>query len=238
MASSEGEGLRVIENLRGENFYHWKIKIELLLASLDLWNIVDESKEAPIIDVDMNEKKEFKCRKKKSFGLIATNVDETNFSHIISCKRSIEAWKTLCNIYESKNLFNIIYISKKFFTCKMEEGKDLMTHVNKVKALVHQLAIVDKPLEESDIVMILLMILSKSYNYVIVALESIKLKELTMDYVMTRLIYEITKKKKKEPQSEDSAVYSRQGKDNYPNQQGNVKSCFICGKVGHFIRNC
>ena len=32
-----------------------------------------------------------------------------------------------------KSLSNIIFISCKFFTCKMEEGDDLFNHINKVK---------------------------------------------------------------------------------------------------------
>lgn len=143
MASSEGEGLRVIEKFRGNNFYHWKVKMELLLASLDLWDIVDESEDPPSLDASPKDHKDFKRREKKAFGMIATNLDEANFSHIIHCKGAAEAWKTLCNIYESKNLSNILFTRRKFFTCKMEEGEDLMAHVNKVKALANQLAIVD-----------------------------------------------------------------------------------------------
>lgn len=78
MASSKGEGLRVIEKFRGDNFYHWKKKMELLLASLDLWDIVDESKD-PLSDNANIEVKEYKHRERKAFEMIATNLNDANF---------------------------------------------------------------------------------------------------------------------------------------------------------------
>jgi hypothetical protein len=167
--------------------------MELQLSTLDLWDIVDESEEAPGLEASLKVKKDFQRRERKALGTIAMNLDETNFMHIISCKRAADAWKTLCNIYESRNLSNILWSRQKFFTVKMEEGEDLIAHVNKVKALANQLAIVDEPLRDSDVVMTLLISLPESYAPLITAMESIPRKERTMDYVTARLAHEMTK---------------------------------------------
>ena len=142
MASSEGEGLRVIQMFRGENFHQWKVRMELALAALDLWDIVQVREVGPSSSADAREHKEFQRCEKKAFGILANNLDDANFAHIISCKGVVQAWRTLCNIYESRNLSNIIFTRRKFLTCKMEEGEDLMAHVNKLKALASQLAVV------------------------------------------------------------------------------------------------
>lgn len=47
MASFEGESARVIDKFNGQNFNFWKFKMEMVLASMDLWDIVDESEEPP-----------------------------------------------------------------------------------------------------------------------------------------------------------------------------------------------
>jgi hypothetical protein len=39
MASFEGESTRVIDKFNGENFSLWKFKMEMVLASMDLWEI-------------------------------------------------------------------------------------------------------------------------------------------------------------------------------------------------------
>lgn len=66
-------------------------KIELLLASLDFWNIIDESEEPPSDDANIKVKKEYKCCEKKAFGMIASNFDDANFSHVIACNGQVEA---------------------------------------------------------------------------------------------------------------------------------------------------
>lgn len=74
----------------------------------------------------------------------------------------------------------------------MVEGDDFMAHINKIKGLANQLTIVDNLIDEYDIVMTLLVCLLKSYNYLIVALRSIK--KLTLYYIIVRLVNEVTNK--------------------------------------------
>jgi hypothetical protein len=88
MALFEGESTRVVDKFNGENFNLWKFKMEMVLASMDLWDI-----------------------------------------H---------------------------FIRRKFFTCKMQEGEDLLDHINRVKALAHQLACLEVPVRDEDVVMTLL----------------------------------------------------------------------------------
>jgi len=52
MASFEGESARIIDKFNGENFNLWKFNMEMVLASMDLWEIVDGSEEAPPSNVD------------------------------------------------------------------------------------------------------------------------------------------------------------------------------------------
>ena len=40
---------------------------------------------------------------------------------------------------------NILFIRRKFFTCKMQEGEDVLDHINHVKALADQLACMEVP---------------------------------------------------------------------------------------------
>ncbi len=43
MASFEGENAKVIDKFNGENFNLWKFKMEMVLASMDLWEIVEDN---------------------------------------------------------------------------------------------------------------------------------------------------------------------------------------------------
>jgi hypothetical protein len=135
MASFEGENAKVIDKFNGENFNLWKFKMEMVLASMDLSEIVDGSEEAPPFNADPKVIKEYQRRVKKAMSTIAINLVDSPLDHIKRCKGPAEPWKTLCNIHETRSLLNILFVRCKFFTCKMQEGEDLLDHINKVKAL-------------------------------------------------------------------------------------------------------
>jgi len=144
--------------------------------------------------------------------IIGINLVDSQLHHIKRCKGPVEAWKTLCNIHETRSLLNILFTRRKFFTCKMQEGEDLLDHINKVKALADQLACLEVPVRDEDVVMTLLESLPPSYEYLITALETLPMQDLTMEFVTTRLIHEVSKRREKEPQGEDAAMVSMQGK--------------------------
>ncbi|OAE30473.1 hypothetical protein AXG93_942s1160 [Marchantia polymorpha subsp. ruderalis] len=86
--------------------------------------------------------------------------------------------------------------------------------------------------------MTLLESLPPSYEYLITALETKSREELTMDYVTTRLMHEVSKLKEKDPQSEDAAMMLRQGKMDTSSSRQSGRTCFYCGKPGHIVRFC
>jgi hypothetical protein len=112
---------------------------------VDLWDIVDGSEKVPPSNADPKVLMEYQRRVKKAMSIIMLNLADNQLAHIKSCKGPAEAWKILCNIHETKSLSNILFVRCKFFTCKMDEGDDLLDHVNKVKALADQLTCLEVP---------------------------------------------------------------------------------------------
>jgi len=163
---------------------------------------------------------------------------DKELAHIKACKGPAEAWTTLCNIHETKSLSNILFLRRKFFTAKMEEGTDILEHINKVKSLADQLACLEVAVQPEDIVMTLLDSLPPSFENLITALETRPVKELTVEFITARLMHEATKRKEKEPQGEDTAMFLRHGKGTTTNARSEARTCFKCGKPGHIARNC
>ena len=199
MAASGGDGVRIIDKFTRENFGMWKFNMEMILAEKDLWAVVDGSEEPPSADADVTTKKVFDRKEMKAFALIVTNLVDQQIAHIRHCKGPAQAWTTLCNIHETKFLSNILFLRRKFFTCKMQEEDNMLDHVNKVKAFTDELACLEAPIMEGDVVMILLENLPPSYKLLIIALETRPMKELTLEFVIARLMHEVIKRKENEP---------------------------------------
>ena len=115
---------------------------------MDLWDIMDKSEKPLPSNADSKVLKDYQRRVKKAMSIIGLNLADNQLSHIKSYQGLIEAWKTLCNIYETKSLSNIFFIRRKFFTCKMHKGSDLLDHVNRIKAFVDQLACLEVPVKD------------------------------------------------------------------------------------------
>jgi hypothetical protein len=94
----------------------------------------------------------------------------------------------------------------------VQEGNDLLDRVNKVKAFPNQVICLNVPVRHEDIVMTLLKSLSASYEYLITTLETMPIKDVTMDYVTAHLMHKILMHNEKEPQGGDVAMVFRQSK--------------------------
>ena len=238
MASFESEASRVIDKFNGENFNFWKFKIEMLLAFMDLWDIVDISEEALPSNADSKVLKEYQIHIKNPMFIIALNLADNQLAYIKSYKQFAEACKTLHNILETKSLSNILFSRCKFFMCKMQEDNNLLDHVNKVKAFVEQFCYLEVSVRDEDIIMTLLKSLLASHKYFITTLETIPMKKLMIDYVAAHLMHEMSKPKKKEPQGKDVVIILRQSKCNNSFLRQCTKSCFYCGELGHIAHFC
>ena len=108
--------------------------------------------------------KAYKRREKKAFAILTLTPFDSQLAHIRSCKTPAEAWAKLCNIHEAKNLANILFLRRKFFTIKIEEEDDMLAHINKVKAVADQLNGADVTISDGDIVMTCLESLLPSYE--------------------------------------------------------------------------
>ena len=81
----------------------------------------------------------------------------------------------------------------------MQKDKDLLDHVNKVKAFTNQLVCLNIAVKNENIIMTMLESLPVLFKYLITVIGTMPMNELMMVYVTTRLVHEMLKRKEKEP---------------------------------------
>jgi hypothetical protein len=112
----------------------------------------------------------------------------------------------------------------------MQKGDDMLVHINTVKAFANQLCSIEVNIRHEDVYMVLLMNLPPSFNNLVTSLESMSTKDVDFQFIVARLLHEVSKRKDCES-SETITLVNKTHKSN-------EKLCFYCKKHGHFMRNC
>ncbi|KAF0706886.1 hypothetical protein AaE_013899 [Aphanomyces astaci] len=205
--------------------------MSMILEEKDLWDVVignEKWEDQP----DDAARMKFVKRMKKAFAMICLCLDDSQLSLVRTSANAMEAWKRLEDHYEKKTLANKLYLRRKFFSTIMEEGSDMLTHINQLKTLAEQLEAVGAPVSEDDLVITLLCSLSESYDVLITALES-RSDALTWEFVKARLLHEEMKRKEQGADGSKSAAFLASKRD-----KTKKFPCHKCGEKGHWANKC
>jgi len=83
---------------------------------------------------------------------------------------------------------------------------------------------------DEDVYMVLLMSLPSSFDNLVTSLESMSIKDVDLQFIVERLLHEVSKKK--ECESFETTTLANK------THKSNKKFNFYCKKLGHFVKNC
>lgn len=225
---SEEKSDRIVK-LGPDNYPIWQQKVTFLLVTKDLDDAVTEgwleggtpTKKAARAKID-----------KKALAVIGLNIENTQLDKIAGCKTAREAWMALENSYKTKSTAKIMQLSRELMDLKKGSGESLEMYFSRAKSIREQLLMGGHVVEEREVAFRVLTGLPQEYQMVVTVLENSE-KTLELDDVMARLLpveAKIVAQVKVE-----SAYYSGSGSRDNRNQG---RECWVCGKKGHFKRNC
>ena len=103
-------------------------------------------------------------------------------------------WSRLETLYMTKGLSNKLYLKKQLYGLRMKEGTTVLEHLNFFKKIISELLAVDVMIDEEDKTLILLSLLSESYDHIVTTILYGK-KTLILEEVTTTLFSNKTKKR-------------------------------------------
>ena len=225
-----------IERLNINNWAAWKIRISAFLKGKKLWRFVT-GEQAGDGDAAAGEKE-------AAYAVIVMNVD-SNLLHLISdTEDPAECWKRLRDHFERRTLANKLFLKKRYFRSKMQEGDKLNDHLKRMKELTDQLAAIGSKISDEDQIVTLLGSLPDSYSTIVTALESrVDSGDLTPDFVKQALTNEELKRLEPDRRQESKGTALSAKEKPKPNKKtaaaGGFKGrCYHCGQNGHMKRDC
>ena len=226
-----------INKFDGTNFHNWKFKMQMVLEERELWEVTCGEIKLEHC-VTENDQVVFRKKSRKALAMICLAMEDSQLPLVRSATGAHDAWSRLEGHFEKKSLANKLFLRRRFFTTMMEEGDDVLSHINKLKTLAEQLDAVGAPVSEDDLVITLLGSLSESYQFLITALES-RADTLTWELVTSRLLHEDMKRKE---QGGDGAAAGQAFMSSDRKRNGRpvkkTDACNHCGKMGHWRAEC
>jgi hypothetical protein len=198
----------------------------MMLSKHGLLKFLDGSDTLPseeVTRVDYNEKET------KAFASLCEHLTDAQLAHIQYCDNVRSAWEAFCGVHETKTIGKKLFLRRRFFTIKMQEGDDMLVHINTMKALADQLCSIEVNITDKDVYMILLLSLLASFDNLVTSLESMSTKDVHLQFIVARLLHEVSKRK----ECESFVTTALMNKTH----KSNEKLCFYYKKPGHFVRN-
>jgi hypothetical protein len=186
MSYFQMEALKVVEKFDGGSFHLWKFKMRMI------WKFVDGNATLPSEEITMANYNE---KEMKVFALLCEHLTYAQLAHIQYFNNVRSVWEALCDVHEAKTIGNKLFLRRRFFTIKMQEGDDMLVHINTVKALADQLHSIEVNMMDEDVYMVLLMSLPPSFDNLVTSLESMSTKDVDLQFIITRLLHKVSKRK-------------------------------------------
>jgi hypothetical protein len=163
-----------------------------------------------------------------------------------------ELWDKLGNLYQSKSLVNKLFLRKKLYHLRMEDGDTVREHLNAFNTLVSQLVSVNITIAEEDKCITLLCSLPDSWDNLVVAIGSTTQSILKYEDVVASLLFEEMRQKNMDGHSTNALFVRGCTQDRNPGKSlgGTYKSTSRskspgkslrkyqkCGKTGHYNKD-
>jgi hypothetical protein len=164
--------------------------------------------------------------------------------HVMDENVPKKIWEKLESRFLSKTATTKVYLKQKFYKLKMQDGSDLVEHMNAYNQVVTDLEHIGVKIPDEDKAILLLCSLPPSYEHLITTLtygkETVEFEEISA----ALLSYNLRKKNNAEEVSHASGLLvrgeqGRKGQEAGKNKKKKKKvQCYKCGEWGHMKRDC
>ena len=101
----------------------------MVLEERDLWEVTSGEIKMEQVTSALDQTT-FKRKSQKALAMICLAMEDSQLPLVRSASRAFDAWSLLEGHFEKKSLANKLFLRRRFFTAKMEEGDDVLAHIN------------------------------------------------------------------------------------------------------------
>lgn len=235
--------------LGNANYFHWEFNMRMTLARKGLADhLVVVTTEAEVTEA-------WRVSDMKALAIIAQGLEVVHQSKVRAARTAKEAWDTLAEYYNRRNLQNRVTLTRRLHEFRMDAGASMETHLDNFDELVIAMQAVGDQIDEPRQLVILLGSLPPEYDTLVSIIENVI--NISLIEVKEKLIKESEKRIQAEKLESafkarfkpNPSKHDRKSTKNVNRNRGYQSSrarnqgafrgkCYGCNKVGHMKKDC
>jgi len=227
------------EKLNDTNYHIWKDYMESLLVDKgDLYMLVDGTETAPLTGPNSKATVAFKKKQRLARAIIRLNVEP---NQLVYCKPEDpkEIWDGLAAAHNAPGLASLMSLRRTFHTMSKDIDVSMRTWIASVRDVASCIIELGSDVAVEDIILALTRGLPPTYESLIVALDSMDHANLTVDYVIQRLLDEEERQVSNATLTDGSisTLVARARNTSVPRITSTLV-CYNCEGTGHLKNDC
>ncbi|KAK8938543.1 hypothetical protein KSP39_PZI011604 [Platanthera zijinensis] len=173
-----------VPKLSKTNYGNWSIQMKVLLASKELWEVVEDGveemtaeAEAALTNAQRVAWRESKKKDKKALFILYQGVDEATFEKISDAETSKEAWEILQRSMQGVDKAKKVKLQSlraQYEVMRMQSSEKVGDFVTRLRTLTNEMKRNGETIDEVSFMEKLLRSMSKKFRHVVVAIEESK----------------------------------------------------------------
>ncbi|KAJ9554092.1 hypothetical protein OSB04_018137 [Centaurea solstitialis] len=241
----------VVEKLTSDNYSYWKLCMEAYLQGQDLWDLICGAETVIPEDTPQNVEPRRKWRIKcgKAMFALRSSIGKEYIQHVREMNSPKEVWETLDRLFTQKNTMRLQFLENEL-TGMLQGNLSIPEYFVKVKTICAEISELDseEPISDARLRRYLIRGLRKEFMPFISSIQGWAKQPSIIELENLLSNQEALEKQMANTtlSQEDNVLYTRErGKLKSPikptgNDGGRdgPRTCFRCGRDGHFKREC
>ncbi|KAJ8486898.1 hypothetical protein ONZ45_g14517 [Pleurotus djamor] len=216
-----------VPKLNGDNYHDWKFAMSMVLRRAGCWEVVSGETKKPTTRDGLAE---WEKKAEEGFTAIGLTIEPSQYNYLRTCVSGVDAWGSLCNIYEKNSRATRISLKRQFYGYHHEISRPIRTYLAEITALGQRLRAIGVELSDEDLVDVIIYNLDEEYSSIAATLAASK-DDLKVTDVTSALLDEESRKQLHDPgvPKREIALYASRRR---------TLECWNCGKTGHRQSQC
>jgi hypothetical protein len=242
-------GKKNFQKLGEENYSTWSVYMKADLICKGIWDIVDGSETQPPGSPSSKLVCAFIKKQQLAQSQLTLAVEAEQIPHLHE-HDPVKSWENLRQVHTARGFSSRLALRRRFLTMKKDESQSMQLWISSVKQVSQRLSQATNPpsdkmdnschrwlkaREDDEMILVLTNGLVDSYHDFVISLNSVPQEDLTLNYVISRLLNEESRQLAHQDHSETQALTATCSR---PAKRPLKAICSNCKGLGHCRADC